>query len=330
VILDTRRQQIMDDGRQQTDLVERVIDHVTAGLIGGREVVEQLMACYLAGGHALIEGVPGIGKTLLARTFASSLGLGFARIQFTPDLMPSDVTGVNIFDRETAAFRFVPGPVFADVLMADEINRTPPKTQAALLEAMQERQVTLDGATHSLGGIFFVMATQNPTEFEGTYPLPEAQRDRFVARVSMGLPVAEAELEIYRRAVTGELTGWSPGVPDTAPCVSPDEARGLRGATTAVTASDDTLRYLQRLAAEVRQSPHVDLGVSPRAGLSLLELGRASAMLEGRDFLIPDDLKRFVIPCWAHRVVLHPESELEGKTPEGILSAVMDAVAVPH
>jgi MoxR-like ATPase len=291
----------MDDGRLQTDLVERVIDHVTAGLIGGRGVVEQLMACYLAGGHALIEGVPGIGKTLLARTFASSLGLEFARIQFTPDLMPSDVTGVNVFDRETAAFRFVPGPVFADVLMADEINRTPPKTQAALLEAMQERQVTLDGVTHPLGDIFFVMATQNPTEFEGTYPLPEAQRDRFVARVSMGLPVAEAEL-----------------------------ARSLRGATTAVTASDDTLRYLQRLAAEVRQSPHVDLGVSPRAGLSLLELGRASAMLEGRDFLIPDDLKRFVIPCWAHRVVLHPESELEGMTPEGILSAVMDAVAVPH
>ena len=297
-------------------------------VLGQRAAVETLIAAYMAGGHVLLEGVPGIGKTLLARAFAAALGERFNRVQFTPDLMPADVIGTNVYEAASGSFRLLRGPVFTEVLMADEINRTPPKTQSALLEAMQERQVTIDGTPLTLEPGFFVIATQNPIEFEGVYPLPEAQLDRFLVRIEMGLPSPEAELDLYRKAVAGELADWGGALPK--PVLQAGEALALRHAARRVHVADELLGYLGQLAEGVRRSPQVDLPVSPRAALSLLEAGRASALLEGRDFLIPDDLKRLLVPCWAHRILLTPEAELEGFTAQRILEGVAAAVPVPH
>ncbi len=300
-------------------------------VLGQRAAVETLLVAYMAGGHALLEGVPGLGKTLLARAFAAALGARFSRVQFTPDLMPADVLGTNVYDAASGSFRLLRGPIFTEVLMADEINRTPPKTQAALLEAMQERQVTLDGARLGLEPGFFVIATQNPIEFEGVYPLPEAQLDRFLARIEMGLPAPEAELDLYRQAVAGTLVGlWGYGGELPGTVLAPGEALALRQAARRVHVAEELLGYLAALAAAVRSSPQMDLAVSPRAALALLEAARAGALLEGRDFLTPDDLKRFLVPCWAHRVLLTPEAELEGFTARQVLETVAAGVPVPH
>jgi len=312
---------LIEAAQQLAATLDRVV-------LGQRAAVETLLVTYMAGGHALLEGVPGLGKTLLARAFAAAVGARFTRVQFTPDLMPADVIGTNVFDAPSASFRLLRGPVFTEILMADEINRTPPKTQAALLEAMQERQVTIDGTPLALEGDFFVIATQNPIEFEGVYPLPEAQLDRFLARIEMGLPAPEAELDLYRKAVAGELVDLGGELP--APVLEPGEASALRRASRRVHVAEELLAYLAQLAGGVRRSPQVDLPVSPRAALALLEAGRAAALLEGREFLIPDDLKRLIVPCWAHRVILTPESELEGFTPRRVLETVAAAVPVPH
>jgi MoxR-like ATPase len=298
-------------------------------VIGQRGAALSLLAAYMAGGHVLLEGVPGVGKTLLARALASCLGLRFARVQFTPDLMPTDVVGMNVFDAATQAFRLVRGPVFTQVLMADEINRTPPKTQAALLEAMQERQVTIDGVPHVLEDAFFVMATQNPLDFEGTYPLPEAQLDRFLTRVTMGVPEPAAEIEIYRQAAQGTLHGWSSDALPP-PAMTEVEARALRHASRLTHVAPELLAYLGALAAAVRRSPHVELGPSPRGALGLLEVARAGALLEGREFLLPDDLKRYLVPAWAHRILLNAESELEGQTTASVLADTAASVEVPR
>ena len=307
----------------------RVAEAVRLAVIGQDAAVETLLAAYLSGGHALIEGVPGIAKTLLARAFASSLGLAFSRVQFTPDLMPSDLVGTNVYDPKTAAFRLVRGPVFTEILMADEINRTPPKTQSALLEAMQERQVTIDGVTQPLSAAFFVIATQNPVEFEGTYPLPEAQLDRFVARVEMGIPAREAEIEMYRRAVDRRAAGLGHGV-----------ARGrrrARGGRRAALAGRAVFTWRRRfwttspaLAAAVRGADRVEIGVSPRGGLALLEMARAVALLSGREFVLPDDVKRCLGPSWSHRILLTADAELESETPSRLLSQIAANVPVPR
>jgi MoxR-like ATPase len=301
-------------------------DHV----LGQRATCEALVVTYMAGGHALLEGVPGVGKTLLARTFAAVLGRRFQRVQFTPDLMPGDVIGANVFDQDKGSFRLVRGPIFCEVLMADEINRTPPKTQSALLEAMQEKQVTIDGERHGLGGDFFVVATQNPVEFEGTYPLPEAQLDRFLTRIEMPLPPPEQELELYRRAVRAEEDAgvWGFGaVPE--PAVTSLEAAALRHAAARVHVAEDLLDYLGRLTRQVRACEHLELGISPRGALALLAAARAAALVEGRDFAVPDDFKRFLVPCWEHRLLLTAEAELEGHSARRILERVAAEVEVP-
>ena len=309
--------------------IERLLAHLNARVLGQSEAAELLVIAYLAGGHALLRGVPGIGKTRLARALAEALGLQLARVQFTPDLMPADVTGTTVFDPTSRRFELVRGPVFTDLLLADEINRTPPKTQAALLEAMQELQVTIDGETHPLPDAFFVMATQNPVEFEGTYPLPEAQSDRFLLRIDMGLPDLDSELALYRMALGEDLTRFVPAAPaqgviDDAP------ARALRRASRATHVAPELLHYLRELADGVRRSPHVELGPSPRAALALLEGARAAPLLEQRSFVVPDDLQRLLVPCWAHRILLTAEAELEGMTAPVVLEQVRAAVAVPR
>jgi len=311
------------------EAARRVLAAVEAAVVGQEAACRALLAAYMAGGHALLEGMPGIGKTLLARSFAGALGVDFTRIQFTPDLMPGDVVGMNVFDPAARAFRLVRGPVFTRILMADEINRTPPKTQSALLEAMQERQVTIDGASHALDRGFFVVATENPVEFEGTYPLPEAQLDRFLLMIEMGLPSPEDEVRIYEAAVAGRLPGW--GTQGTvAAAVAPETAAALREASRSVHVAPEILSYLARLAGAVRGSPHVDLGVSPRGALALLEAARAAALLAGRDFVAPDDVKAYLVPAWGHRLILTSESELEGRTPRRLLEEIARTVEVPH
>ncbi len=311
---------------QLIPIAERMLAALGTVLVGQRAALEGLLAAYMAEGHVLLEGVPGVGKTRLARGFAALLGLQFARVQFTPDLMPTDVMGMNVFDPASGTFRLVRGPVFTQIFMADEINRTPPKTQSALLEAMQELQVTIDGARLALDPAFFVVATSNPVEFEGTYPLPEAQIDRFILRVQIGLPEEADEVEIYRRASEGRLDS-DPGL---APILAPDEAQALRRASRQVHLEPGILEYLARLASAVRKSPHVDLGVSPRGGLALLATARATALLAGRDFVTPDDVKRCLVPCWAHRLILNVESELEGHSAQGILEQASRSVEVPR
>ena len=307
-----------------------VAETVRQAVVGQEAAAETLLAAYMSGGHALIEGVPGIAKTLLARVFASSLGLKFSRIQFTPDLMPSDLVGTNVYEQASSTFRLVRGPVFTEVLMADEINRTPPKTQSALLESMQEGQVTIDGITYPLPPTFFVIATQNPVEFEGTYPLPEAQLDRFIARVDMGLPRREAEVEIYRRAVAGTLAGWGPDATLPPSVVSHEEALALRLASRRVHVAPELLEYVASLAAAVRESDRIEIGVSPRGALALIAMARAFALLGGRDFVGPDDVKRCLQPCWAHRMLITADAELENDTPARLLGQVANAVPVPR
>lgn len=313
---------------QGADTLQRLRTAIAERVVGQDAAIDDALIVFLARGHLLIEGVPGTAKTLLVRTLASALGLTFTRIQFTPDLMPSDVTGIAMLRDASRGFEFQPGPVFTDLLLGDEINRAPAKTQSALLEAMAERQVTTDGVTRPLSSLFTVFATQNPVEHEGTYPLPEAQLDRFLLKTIMGYPSRDAELQMLTR----HEEGFNPERTDVAlteHLLSPSEAASLRTLTDSVRVAAEVLEYVVAITRATREEPALALGASPRATVALMRASRAAAVLDGRLYVTPDDVKDRVFATLRHRVTLSPELEVEGRTADDALSAILLRVVAP-
>ncbi|MDX6441163.1 MAG: MoxR-like ATPase [Gaiellaceae bacterium] len=301
-----------------------VLDEVERAIVGKRAALELILAAVLCDGHVLLEDYPGLAKTLTARSFAQATTLQFSRIQFTPDLMPSDVTGSSVFDQRSAEFKFLPGPIFTNLLLADEINRAPPKTQAALLEAMQEQQVTTEGETRPLEAPFIVLATQNPIEYEGTYPLPEAQLDRFLIRIGIGYPSREHELEMLaRRLARGE------DELELKPVVDPATLVAMQHALEQVHVSDSISGYIVDLVTATRESKRLAVGASPRGSLALLKLSRAKAALDGRDFVVPEDVKAVAIPALAHRLTLRPELWVQRVRGEDVVAEALATVPTP-
>ena len=310
--------------REVAERAAQILDEVELAVVGKRDALELVLLGLLADGHVLIQDNPGLAKTLMARSFASVTGLRFARVQFTPDLMPSDVTGSAIYDQRSGELRFQPGPIFTNILLGDEINRAPPKTQAALLEAMQERQVTSEDGTRPLERPFLVLATQNPIEYEGTYPLPEAQLDRFLLRISVGYPDREAELELLaRRLERGQ------DEVELRTIIDREELLAMQRAVEQVHADAAILEYAVDLVTATRESPQVQVGSSPRGTLALLKLARARAALEGRDFVTPDDVKRIAVPALAHRIMLRPELWIQRVDAEDVVRDCLDGCPVP-
>ncbi|PSQ07876.1 ATPase [Halobacteriales archaeon QS_6_71_20] len=301
-----------------------VLDTLRAAIVAEDDFFEEILLGLLSRGHVLIEDVPGTGKTLTARSMATALGLSFSRVQFTPDLLPSDVTGTTVYDEGSGEFEFSEGPIFANVVLADEINRAPPKTQAALLEAMEEEQVTVDGATHDLPEPFFLIATQNPVEQSGNFPLPEAQLDRFAVKTSMGYPDLAGEVELLRRRA-GRLD-QEPGVERV---LDEERVLGAREAPESVRVDDDLLEYVAAVARATRRDRRVEVGVSPRGTQRLFEATRAAATVAGREFVTPDDVKRVAGPVLAHRLVLTPDAKVNDVAKPDVLAAVLDGVEVP-
>jgi MoxR-like ATPase len=323
VVVDTGR----GTGRTLDELVEtahHVGEAVESVIEGKSGAVRLALTVLLAEGHVLIEDVPGVGKTMLAKALAKSTGCSVRRIQFTPDLLPSDITGVSAYNQERREFEFKPGPVFANLVVGDEINRASPKTQSALLECMQEHQVTVDGQTYPLSPPFMVIATQNPIEMEGTYPLPEAQRDRFTARISMGYPSPESELAML------DAHGSSSPLDTLEPVARAEDLRDLIIAVRAVHVADALKQYVISLATATRSSPELRLGASPRATLHLLRASRARAALDGRDFVIPDDVQALALPVLAHRLLPSAEALVTRRSPEQVLAAIVDQVPLPQ
>jgi MoxR-like ATPase len=303
---------------------DRVLDAVEQAVVGKREALELVLLGILADGHILIEDFPGLAKTLIARSFASVMGMSFSRIQFTPDLMPADVTGSSIYNQQRGDFEFRPGPIFANLLLSDEINRAPPKTQAALLEAMQERQVTIEGDTRPLDPPFVVLATQNPIEYEGTYPLPEAQLDRFLLRIGVGYPAREHEWEMLERRIErAEDEVELAVVVDKATLVA------MQRSVEQVHIEESLGYYIVDLAVGTRSAPGVQVGASPRGSLALLKLARCRAALDGRDFATPDDVKEVAVPALAHRLTLRPELWVERRRSDDIVRELLDRIPAP-
>ena len=304
---------------------QAVLDEVGKVIVGKPEAIRLLLLAILAGGHVLVEDLPGVGKTLLARTFAAVLGLDFTRVQFTPDLLPADLTGASIYDQRSGEFVFRRGPVFTQVLLADEINRTPPKTQAALLEAMAEQQVSVDGRTWPLPQPFVVLATNNPIEYEGTYPLPEAQLDRFSVRIRLGYLSAAGEAEMVQQRLA---RGAAP--PASARRVAGAELLAMRASVEQVRIDPDLLRYVVELVGATRAHPQVLVGASPRGTLAIVQLARARAVVDGRDFVIPEDIREVTVPALAHRLSLRPELWVRGVTGDDIVNEVVRGQPVPR
>ncbi|MDX3849029.1 MoxR family ATPase [Streptomyces sp. AK02-01A] len=309
--------------------LEALRTEIAKAVVGQDPAVTGLVVALLCRGHVLLEGVPGVAKTLLVRALAASLELDTKRVQFTPDLMPGDITGSLVYDARTAEFSFQPGPVFTNLLIADEINRTPPKTQSALLEAMEERQVTVDGTPRSLPDPFLVAATQNPVEYEGTYPLPEAQLDRFLLKLTVPLPTRDDEINVLNR----HAEGFNPRDLQAAgvrPVAGPADLDAARAAVAKTAVSPEIAGYIVDICRATRESPSLALGVSPRGATALLSTARAWAWLTGRDYVIPDDVKALALPTLRHRVQLRPEAEMEGVTADSVITAILAHVPVPR
>ena len=299
-------------------------------IIGQHDVIEMALIAIFTGNHALIEGVPGVAKTLLVRTLAQVLGCDFARIQFTPDLMPADITGTNVFNLQRNDFSLIKGPVFTSFLLADEINRAPAKTQSALLQAMQERVVTIDRETHPLPPNFTVFATQNPIEYEGTYPLPEAQKDRFMLKISMKAPGREEELLLAQRTMTAESPETMLAAGAVQPVIRQEELVALRGQLASIVMRDELVAYLVDLVRATRTHESVLVGAGPRATQSLIMASRAHAAVSGRDFVTPDDIKMMAVPVLEHRLILRPEFDIEGLGISDVIRQILEQIAVPR
>jgi MoxR-like ATPase len=306
--------------------IQREIGKVISGQ---QDVIEQVIAAVLADGHILLEGVPGLGKTLLVRTLSHTLGMTYGRVQFTPDLMPSDVTGTMVFDAKSSEFQFRKGPIFVGLLLADEINRTPPKTQASLLEAMEERRITVDGVSHILPEPFLVFATQNPVEYEGTYPLPEAQQDRFLMKVLLRYPSPADEVEVLKT----HHSGFSPqklearGVEQV---TNAGQIRELQALVKQTTVEDKIFNYIYEIVKTTRDNRDIMVGASPRAGIALLNVSKAYAQIRGRTYVIPDDVKDAAPAVLRHRIIMRPESEIEGLTQDDTVRRILDSIPVPR
>ena len=302
----------------------RMLEEISSVIVGKEDVLELLLACVLANGHVLIEDVPGLAKTMMARCLASVMACKFSRIQFTPDLLPADIIGTYVFNQKTGEFYLRKGPIFANIVLGDEINRAPPKTQSALLEAMQEKQVTIEGETHKLEEPFIVIATQNPIEYEGTYPLPAAQLDRFLVRLNIGYPDREEEIEILKRRISRKSDYFTLN-----PVVSAEEVVEMQRAVEDVHVEDSVLEYIVDLVRATREASETEVGSSPRGSLALLKLSRALAAIKGRDYVIPDDVKRVAIPALAHRLTLRREFWYTNVTQESIVGRLLETVEVP-
>ncbi|MGK7953714.1 MAG: AAA family ATPase [Crocosphaera sp.] len=298
-------------------------------IIGQSSIIEQLLIALLSGGHVIIEGVPGTGKTLLVKALSKLIQADFRRIQLTPDILPSDILGTNIFDFNTRNFTLKEGPIFTEILLADEINRTPPKTQSALLEAMEEQQVTLDGKTMALSPLFWVIATQNSLEFEGTYPLPEAQLDRFVFKLLIDYPQPSAEKQMLIRSKKG-FRGKSTNIQELQPMATIEDILNAREAVQNVEVQDNIIDYLLALIEKTRQHPDIALGASPRAAVVWLQTSKAKAWFAGRNYVTPDDIKTIALPLLRHRLILSPEAQLEGVNSQVIIESILKQVAVPR
>ncbi len=305
-------------GRAQT-----ITDQIETVIVGKREAVELVVVGLLCNGHVLIEDIPGVGKTMLARALAAALGARYRRIQFTPDLLPADITGTSIFNQKTGEFSFRQGPIFANVLLADEINRATPKTQSSLLEGMEEFQVTVDGATHELERPFFVIATENPIEYRGTYPLPEAQLDRFLMRISLGYPSPEEEVEVLERQVKQHP------IHSVHPVVRKEEVLRMQESIRDVHIDPSLKQYMVAIVAATRKHPLLALGASPRASLGLMRTGQTRAALRGRDYVLPDDVKALATPVLGHRLILKPEARIRGGDMASLVNGILDEVPVP-